>query len=210
MIEQKENLIGSKSVPNAPKRQHPSRNKNKQSDQILSGSVDTVNPERNKSNDSVNKSTKKEVPKNNLKRNNVVKSQKNNGKLKSEKKEPQLNNKVQNQNDNSVKKQINTEGQNQNDRKTKKQSSSNKRKTSENTAHAVQKDAKKLTKKSNNWYSKKKNTKPSIKVAFLGGLNEIGKNITLFECEGDMFVLDCGMTFPDGEMLGVHLVKPDF
>ena len=48
MIEQKENLIGSKSVPNAPKRQHPSRNINKQSDQILSGSVDTVNPERNK------------------------------------------------------------------------------------------------------------------------------------------------------------------
>ena len=35
MIEQKENLIGSKSVPNAPKRQHPSRNINKQSDQIL-------------------------------------------------------------------------------------------------------------------------------------------------------------------------------
>ena len=210
MIEQKENLIGSKSVPNAPKRQHPSRNINKQSDQILSGSVNTVNPERNKSNESGNKTTKKEVSKDNLKRNNVVKSQKNNGKLKSEKKEPQPNNKVQNQNDNSVKKQINTEGQNQNDRKTKKQSSSNKRKASVNTAHAVQKDAKKLTKKSNNRYSKKKNTKPSIKVAFLGGLNEIGKNITLFECEGDMFVLDCGMTFPDGEMLGVDLVIPDF
>lgn len=51
---------------------------------------------------------------------------------------------------------------------------------------------------------------PSIKIAFLGGLNEIGKNITLFECCGDMFLLDCGMAFPDGEMLGVDLVLPDF
>lgn len=51
---------------------------------------------------------------------------------------------------------------------------------------------------------------PSIKIAFLGGLNEIGKNITLFECCGDMFILDCGMAFPDGEMLGVDLVLPDF
>ncbi len=52
--------------------------------------------------------------------------------------------------------------------------------------------------------------KPAIKIAFLGGLNEIGKNITLFECEGDMFLLDCGMAFPDGDMLGVDLVLPDF
>lgn len=51
---------------------------------------------------------------------------------------------------------------------------------------------------------------PSIKVAFLGGLNEIGKNITLFECQNDMFVLDCGMAFPDSDMLGVDLVLPDF
>lgn len=50
----------------------------------------------------------------------------------------------------------------------------------------------------------------SIRVAFLGGLNEVGKNITLFECENDMFILDCGMAFPDVEMLGVDLVIPDF
>lgn len=58
--------------------------------------------------------------------------------------------------------------------------------------------------------SPKKPGKPSIKVTFLGGLNEIGKNITLFECGKDMFLLDCGMTFPDGDMLGVDLVIPDF
>ena len=51
---------------------------------------------------------------------------------------------------------------------------------------------------------------PSVRVAFLGGLNEIGKNMTLFECMGDMVLLDCGMAFPDGEMLGVDLVIPDF
>lgn len=53
-------------------------------------------------------------------------------------------------------------------------------------------------------------TKPAVKIAFLGGLNEIGKNLTLFECEGDMVMVDCGMAFPDGDMLGVDLVIPDF
>lgn len=53
-------------------------------------------------------------------------------------------------------------------------------------------------------------TKPALRVAFLGGLNEIGKNMTLFECEGDMVLVDCGMAFPDGDMLGVDLVIPDF
>ncbi len=52
--------------------------------------------------------------------------------------------------------------------------------------------------------------KPSIKAYFLGGLNEIGKNFTLFECEDDMMIVDCGMAFPDGDMLGVDLVLPDF
>ena len=52
--------------------------------------------------------------------------------------------------------------------------------------------------------------KPSVKVSFLGGLNEIGKNITLFECNDEIIVIDCGMAFPDGEMLGVDLVIPDF
>ncbi len=52
--------------------------------------------------------------------------------------------------------------------------------------------------------------KPAVRIMFLGGLNEIGKNMTLFECMGDMVLLDCGMAFPDGEMLGVDLVIPDF
>ena len=59
-------------------------------------------------------------------------------------------------------------------------------------------------------YPKKNVQKPSIKIAFLGGLNEIGKNITLVECENDIIIIDCGMAFPDGDMLGVDLVIPDF
>ena len=52
--------------------------------------------------------------------------------------------------------------------------------------------------------------KPPVKISFLGGLNEIGKNITLIECDGDIVIVDCGMAFPDGDMLGVDLVIPDF
>ena len=56
----------------------------------------------------------------------------------------------------------------------------------------------------------KKIDKPTMKIIFLGGLNQIGKNITLFEFGDDIIILDCGMAFPDGEMLGVDLVIPDF
>ncbi len=52
--------------------------------------------------------------------------------------------------------------------------------------------------------------KPPIRAYFLGGLNEIGKNFTVFECQDDMIIVDCGMSFPDGDMLGVDLVIPDF
>jgi ribonuclease J len=58
--------------------------------------------------------------------------------------------------------------------------------------------------------SKKAAPKPPIRAYFLGGLNEIGKNFTLFECMDDMIIVDCGMAFPDGDMLGVDLVIPDF
>ncbi|MCR5485727.1 MAG: ribonuclease J [Clostridiales bacterium] len=56
----------------------------------------------------------------------------------------------------------------------------------------------------------KKKKAPSLKIAFLGGLNEVGKNMTLYEYDGDMFIVDCGLSFPDQDMLGVDLVIPDF
>ncbi|MBR5273181.1 MAG: ribonuclease J [Clostridia bacterium] len=54
--------------------------------------------------------------------------------------------------------------------------------------------------------------KPAVplRIAFLGGINEVGKNITLYECGDDMFIVDCGMLFPEPELLGVDLVIPDF
>lgn len=57
---------------------------------------------------------------------------------------------------------------------------------------------------------RRQNPEKSVKIAFLGGLNEVGKNMTLYECEGDMILVDCGLAFPEPEMLGVDSVIPDF
>ena len=48
-----------------------------------------------------------------------------------------------------------------------------------------------------------------LKIISLGGLNEIGKNITVLEYGGDMIVVDCGLGFPEDDMYGVDLVVPD-
>lgn len=56
----------------------------------------------------------------------------------------------------------------------------------------------------------KKAVQPQLHIIPLGGLGEIGKNITLYECGGDMFLVDCGSMFPDGDLFGVDLVIPDF
>lgn len=49
-----------------------------------------------------------------------------------------------------------------------------------------------------------------VRFMALGGLNEIGKNLYVYECCNDMFIVDCGLAFPDEDMLGVDLVVPDF
>ena len=55
-----------------------------------------------------------------------------------------------------------------------------------------------------------KNTSNSkLKIIPLGGLHEVGKNMTVFEYENDMFILDCGLAFPEEDMLGIDLVIPD-
>ena len=48
--------------------------------------------------------------------------------------------------------------------------------------------------------------KSNVKIIPLGGLHEIGKNITVFEYEDEMIVVDCGISFPEDDMLGIDLV----
>ncbi len=68
--------------------------------------------------------------------------------------------------------------------------------------------------KNDNYTTKKENDrsifkKSKLKIIPLGGLHEIGKNITIFAYEDEMIVVDCGLSFPDDDMLGVDIVIPD-
>ena len=69
-------------------------------------------------------------------------------------------------------------------------------------------------KKPKNNSNKKENTKfefkkENLKIIPLGGLEEIGKNITVFEYGNEIVLVDCGLEFPEDDMLGVDLVIPD-
>lgn len=52
--------------------------------------------------------------------------------------------------------------------------------------------------------------KENLKIIPLGGIEEIGKNITVFEYGNDIIIVDCGLAFPEEDMLGIDLVIPDF
>lgn len=66
------------------------------------------------------------------------------------------------------------------------------------------KERKRRTNKNNSIFKASK-----LKIIPLGGLHEVGKNITVFEYENEIIVVDCGMTFPEDDMLGIDLVIPD-
>ena len=83
------------------------------------------------------------------------------------------------------------------------------------TAANQAQNAPKTAKKSTQQRSGKKNTAKSapalpIHYTVLGGLNEIGKNMAVLEYGNDAFIIDCGMSFPDEDLLGVDVVLPDF
>lgn len=87
-----------------------------------------------------------------------------------------------------------------------------------NATKKAKEGEKKETKRQYNRKNKKtENTKKGekifkeqkLKIIPLGGLHEIGKNITVFEYENEIIVVDCGLSFPEDDMLGVDLVIPD-
>jgi ribonuclease J len=53
------------------------------------------------------------------------------------------------------------------------------------------------------------NKDKKVKITFLGGVGEIGKNMTAFEYGNDIIIVDCGMTFPDNDLPGIDVVIPD-
>ena len=57
---------------------------------------------------------------------------------------------------------------------------------------------------------KKKAPKSPLRIAFLGGINEVGKNMTLYEYKDEIIIVDCGLAFPEPDMFGVDMVIPDF
>ena len=57
--------------------------------------------------------------------------------------------------------------------------------------------------------NKKQNHNTKVKIIPLGGLEQIGMNMTAIECEDNIIVVDCGLAFPSDDMLGIDLCIPD-
>ena len=49
-----------------------------------------------------------------------------------------------------------------------------------------------------------------LRIIPLGGLGEVGKNMTVYEYGGEILVVDAGMMFPDNDMIGIDYIIPDF
>ncbi len=85
--------------------------------------------------------------------------------------------------------------------KTVKHTSKNQTKSKKQTAFHYHKKQQKVV---------QENFESPVKIAFLGGLNEVGKNLTVIEYNNEIVIIDCGLAFPDASMPGIDLVIPDF
>lgn len=99
----------------------------------------------------------------------------------------------------------------QNKSTTKKNAPPQERKSSKSGERAPRNDGLKTAKNAKKYQkiTPPKKTMP-IKIAFLGGLNEVGKNMTVYEYGDSMIIVDCGLAFPESDQLGVDFVIPDF
>lgn len=87
-----------------------------------------------------------------------------------------------------------------------------KKEKNEEEKKIIKRPYRRRTTKTNNKNTERENTvfkKSKLKIIPLGGLHEIGKNITVFEYENEIIIVDCGLSFPEDDMLGVDLVIPD-
>lgn len=94
--------------------------------------------------------------------------------------------------------------------KNEKTKKSSEKTTAERKKRVTNEGSRKKSSSSSNAKRGRKKPVKSVKIGFLGGLNEIGKNITVYEFEDDIVIVDCGLAFPEADMLGVDLVIPDF
>ncbi len=97
----------------------------------------------------------------------------------------------------------------ENDVKKEKKNNSNRQSVRSNTEKSSK--PKQETKRKNKYSKINNNVKNDpVKISFLGGINEVGKNMTCYEYNKSMIIVDCGMTFPESDQLGVDFVIPDF
>ncbi len=109
-----------------------------------------------------------------------------------------------------MQKKNNEKDKSQNNSKMQQRSNKKSRKPSEQQFQQKQKKGYSKPRNGSAKKYKKAEKELPLRIAFLGGLNEVGKNMTLYEYEDDMFLVDCGLAFPDSDMPGVDLVIPDF
>lgn len=100
--------------------------------------------------------------------------------------------------------------ENKMDKKTSGLKNSNHPKKQTNKKNTQKSSKSSSAKKTNTNKKQSKPTKSPLKIIPLGGLGEIGKNITAYEYKDDILLVDCGMAFPDEETPGVDIVIPDF